>query len=248
MDVETSWVDLPAESGKMAVFVAQPKGQGPYPGIAYFHPILGITDSVKETAQRIASEGFVVAVPHMYHRLRYRDEFKMPEERPLSREAAASITHHGVAADSRVALNYLRENPAVATDRIGVIGYCFGGTVAFLAVCYNKDVKASAIMYGSHLINPELTPWTPVAPIALAEGIQGPMLFMSGGADQNPSPEDVKTLDATMKKLGKSFTYHIWEGDPPAGHAFFDGPPGMYNETAANWGWPIKLGFLKENL
>ena len=75
------------------------------------------------------------------------------------------------------------------------------------------------------------------------------MLSISGGADQRPSPADIKVAAATMEKLGKSFEYHIWEGDPPAGHAFFDADiPDRHNAAAVEWAWPIKLDFLRRHL
>ena len=249
MEVSTSWVDLPGEAGKMALFVAEPQEPGPHPGIVYFHPIMGINETTRQTAERIASEGFVVVVPNMYHRVGYRVEYVWPQDMQVSFKSAATLNFYGMAADSRVALNFLKERPNVAPDRVGVIGYCMGGTIAFLAACFHRDIAAAAVIYASHLDTTEVSPGRPVPPLHLAGNIQAPMLSISGNGDNNPAPADIKIIAATMEKLGKSFEHHIWEGDPPAGHAFFaEDLPERYNEAAAQWGWPIKLDFLKKHL
>jgi carboxymethylenebutenolidase len=249
MDVRSGWVDLPAEGGRMAAYVAEPVGPGPFPALVYFHVVLGINQQHRGMAERIASEGYVVVMPDMYHRTGYRQEFRFPEEREKAFQTAATVSQFGIAADSRVALNYLRERPNVDAGRLGVVGYCGGGTMAFLAACFHRDVKAAAVMYGTNLVTAEVTPRRPVRPLDLAENIQGPVLLISGNGDRNPSPADVKIAAATMEKLGKSFEHHIYQGDPPAGHAFFDADiPQLSHPAAAAWGWPIKLDFLKRHL
>ncbi len=249
MRVTSRWVDVPSENGNMAVFVAEPEEPGVYPGLAYFHVILGINEQHRSIAERLASEGYVVAMPDLYHRIGYRTEFKWPEQREDAFKASGARTYYGIAADSRLALNLLRELPNVDPQRLGTIGYCGGGTVAFLTGCFHKDVKAVISMYGSNLASLETTSGRPVPPLQLAENLEAAVLSISGDADRNPSPADIKVAAATFEKLGKPFEYHIWDGDPPAGHAFFDADiPDFHNPAAVEWAWPIKLDFLKRHL
>ena len=248
MAVNTRWVDVPSENGKMAVFVAEPAEPGYYPGLAYFHIVLGANEQHRSIAERLASEGYVVAMPDLYHRLGYRTEFRWPEEREQATAARGTQTDYGLAVDSRMALNLLRELPNVDPSRLGTIGYCGGGTVALLAGCVHSDVQAVVSNYGP-IASLDTTPAHPVPILRLLESLNCPVLSISGGADQRPSPADIKVAAATMEKLGKSFEYHIWEGDPPAGHAFFDADiPDRHNAAAVEWAWPIKLDFLRRNL
>lgn len=249
MEVISRWVDVPSENGRMAVFVAEPQEPGRYPGLAYFHIVLGMNAQHRSIAERLASEGYVVAAPDLYHRLSYRTEFRYPEEYEQASKARGTQTDYGLAADSRLALNLLRELPNVDPDRLGTIGYCGGGTVALLAGCFHGDVRAVVAMYGGGLSSLDTTPRRPVPPLQLAASLKAPVLSISGAADRNPSPADVRVAAATMEKLGKSFEYHIWDGDPPAGHAFFDADlPDRHNAAAVEWAWPIKLDFLRRNL
>ena len=249
MEVSTRWMDVPSENGKMAVFVAEPAEAGRYPGLAYFHVILGINERHRSIAERLASEGYVVAMPDLYHRLGYRTEFHWPDEREQAFKAAGTRSDFGHAVDSRMALNLLREMPNVDPDRLGTIGYCGGGTVALIAGCVHSDVRAVVSMYGGGMGSTDTSLNRPVPVLQLAANLKAPVLSISGAADGNPSPADVKVAAATMEKLGKTFEYHIWEGDPPAGHAFFDADiPDFHNQAAVDWAWPIKLDFLRRNL
>lgn len=249
MNTKSRWVDVPSESGRMAVFVTEPEAPGVYPGMVYYHVILGINDQHRSIAERLASEGYVVVMPDLYHRIGYRSEFKWPDQREDAFKAAGARTYYGIAADSRLALNLLREMPNVDAQRLGAIGFCGGGTVAFLTGCFNQDVKAVVDMYGSNLASLETSLGRPAPVLQLAAALQAPVLSISGAADQNPSPADIKVAAATFEKLGKPFEYHIWEADPPAGHAFFDADiPDFSNPAAVEWAWPIALDFLKRSL
>ena len=244
MEVKTSWVDLPSEAGRMAMFVAEPASGEANPGIAYFHGVLGMNAQHQKIATQLASHGFVVTAPDLYHRLGYRLTYEFPEQRPEATKARQTLSYWGLAADSRQALNFLRENNRVATDALGIVGYCMGGRMAYLATCFNGDVKAAGLMYPSDITVAAVTPEYPVPPLALANRLPCPVLLLSGSADANPSPADVQVIAAVLDKEGVEFEYHIWDGDPPAGHGFFDEDLPVGNSAAVAWAWPLKLSFF----
>ncbi len=248
MNVSTRWVDLPSEAERMAVFMAEPDTDAVVPGLVYFHVLPGMNAQHRSMAARLAAAGYVVAAPDLYHRLGYRTEFEFPGERDRARAARESLTHFGLAADSRVALNHLREHPGVAPDRLGVIGFCMGGTVAYLAAALNRDVRASAVIYGPDIAHVEPSPRTPVSPLDLAEGIQGPMLWLSARGDHLAPPADADAIGRRMSELEKPFESHVYD-DGSVGHGFFDEDfPNFYNAAAAGWGWPLILDFLARRL
>ncbi len=248
MDVQTAWIDLPAENGAMSLFVAEPAASGTYPGIAYFHVVLGINAQHQSVASRLASEGYVVAVSDMYHRVGYRLSYRFPDDMVDARATRDTLSYYGIAADSRTALNYLRGHPKVDADQLGAVGYCVGATMALLSASFNRDIKAVAAMYPTDLFPPALTQAKPVPPTELMASINGPVLMLSGSADKNPSPADVRAAAALMERMNKSFEHHLYEGDPPAGHAFFDEDLPMGNHGAVEWAWPLKLDFFRRNL
>ena len=247
-NVNTRWMDVPSETGRMAVFVAEPAQAGSYPGLAYFHVLPGINEQHQAMATRLASEGYVVAMPDLYNRIGYRTSFAIPSQREEASAARAALTHYGLAADSRMALNLLREHPLVDASRLGVIGYCMGGTVAYLAAAFHADVRAAAVLYGPDIASIDPTPGKPVAPVELADRIGCPMLWLSASGDALVPPADVNKIAARMQELGKDFECHVLDDDM-VGHAFFDEDvPRFYNAAASEWGWPIKLDFLRRHL
>ncbi len=248
MDVKTEWVQVPSETGTMSVFVAEPVGPGSFPGIAHFHVLPGIGQNQQNTAARIASEGYVVAIPHLYHRLTEKRAFNLPDDREEANAASRSLTYYDKAMDGRMALNLLREHDLVDPNRIGVIGYCMGGTIAYLNAAFHSDVKAAVVCYGPGLVAEPKPPASPSSPIDLAEWIDCPVLSLSASGDPLVPRADIEAAAARMKELGKSFEHHIYEDDN-VGHAFFtEDRPDLYHEGAASWGWPLKLDFLARNL
>ena len=246
--VQTRWIDATSETGKMAIFIAEPTGSGPYPGIAYCHALPGINQQHRSMAERIAAEGYVVAIPDLFNRISYRTEFRLPDERDRAQAARQSLTYFGLAVDTRLALNALREHERVDPTRLGVVGYCIGGTVAYLAATVHRDVRAAAVMYGVGLVNPEITPAVPVRCLDLAGWVDCPMLWLSARGDELVPPAEVGTIAERMGSLGKDFDWHIFD-DPDVGHGFFEEDiPRFYNAAAAEWGWSLKLDFLKRHL
>ena len=248
MDVNTRWVDLPSEAGRMALFVAEPDTAEQLPGLVYFHVLPGLNAQHRSMAARLAAEGFVVAAPDLYHRVGYRTEFDYPRERDQAYQARQTISQFGLAADSRVALNYLSEHPNVAADRIGAIGFCMGGTVAYLCAALNRDVRATAAVYGTGIVRNEPSSRTPISPLDLSEGITGPVLWISARGDPLVTPDDAETASRRMSELGKPFECHVYD-DESVGHAFFDEDiPEFYHAGAAEWGWPLIVEFLTRRL
>jgi carboxymethylenebutenolidase len=128
--------------------------------------------------------------------------------------------------------------------RIGIIGHCWGGRVAWLGACHNPDYQACAIFYGGR-IKLAMGPGTPPA-IELAGNIACPVAGYFGNEDQNPSPEDVDAYDAALTAAGVSHVFHRYD---EAGHAFqsFNNEE-RYRPEASEDAWTKVLAFLAESL
>jgi dienelactone hydrolase len=115
---------------------------------------------------------------------------------------------------------FLRAQPH-SNSKVGVIGFCSGGRQAYLAACRIANLDAVVDCRGGNVIvgDPsKLSSTQPVAPIELTERIRCPLLGLFGSEDTNPSPDDVNRTEAALKRFGKSYEFHRYEG---AGHAFF---------------------------
>jgi carboxymethylenebutenolidase len=145
------------------------------------------------------------------------------------------------------AMAYLRAQPN-ATGKIGVIGFCSGGRHTYLAACTLKDIDAAVDCWGGNVVvdNPkDLNDKRPVAPIDLTEKMSCQLLGIFGNDDHNPTADQVNRTEAMLKKLGKNYEFHRYDG---AGHAFFNNMRDAYRPEQAMDGWRKVLDFFNRHL
>jgi len=148
-----------------------------------------------------------------------------------------------IIADMNAAVDFLTGNSAIDNDRIGVTGFCMGGRIAWLMAATNPIFKCTVPFYGGNIMGN----WGPGdTPFSMAANINCPMLFHFGSEDGNPSPDDRVKFDAELKRLGKDFEFHTYDG---AGHAFMDYTnPERHHEASAAAAWPRTIDFFNKHL
>ena len=132
------------------------------------------------------------------------------------------------------------ESKGFTSDRIGVIGFCFGGRVAFLLAAKRK-IGAAATLYGGGIsVASTFLPF-PALTDSIAS-MQTPWLGMYGEADMGVPQEEVDLLEQAMA-TGASVDYKMIRY-PDAGHAFHNDTLPSYNEKAAKAAWSEALDWL----
>jgi carboxymethylenebutenolidase len=118
-----------------------------------------------------------------------------------------------------------------------------GGRVSYLMAGSNASLRAAGVFYGGNIMKP----WGDgPAPFALTSKIRCPMIGFFGIEDKNPSPDDVKAIDAELTRKGKVHAFHSYDA---AGHAFLNfSNPAMYRERQAKDAWSKLIPFLKKEL
>ena len=152
-----------------------------------------------------------------------------------------------VMGDVTGAAAFLRAQP-YSNGKVGVIGFCSGGRHAYLAACRIANLDAAIDCWGGGVVvgDPSKLPSTqPVAPIELTERIGCPLLGLFGNEDTNPSPDDVNRTEAALKRFGKNYEFHRYDG---AGHAFFAWYRPNYRPEQAQDGWKKVFAFLEKYL
>jgi carboxymethylenebutenolidase len=132
-----------------------------------------------------------------------------------------------------------------ATGKLGIIGTCSGGRHSFVVACQTKAFDALADLWGGGVVQNELTPQRPVNPIEMTKDLNCPILGLFGNDDQNPSPEQVNQHEEELKKNGKNYEFHRYDG---AGHAFFYYHAPAYRQQQAMDGWAKVFDFFERNL
>lgn len=225
----------------MEVFIFSPDGGGPHPGLVLAQHIpvghTGIENDefTIKSAERLADSGFYVAVPFIFH------WWPKDEEILVKRDESRD---DWMVADVKAAFNLLSHRVDVEADRIGIVGHCWGGRVAWLGACHIPEMAACAIFYGGRIkigMGDHSTP-----PIELANNINCHVAGFFGNDDKNPTPEDVDEYSAALDKANVPHTFHRYDG---AGHAFQNFPaPERYRAVQSEDAWGKVLTFLNQQL
>ncbi|MBI4302163.1 MAG: dienelactone hydrolase family protein [Chloroflexi bacterium] len=236
-------VVIRAHNGELInAYFTRPLGPGPFPGIVMVHHLPGWDEFYREMARRFTQHGYVVICPNLY----YRFGHGTPEEIAAKARAAGSVSDDSVVGDCEAALNYLRYLP-YSNGKVGIIGTCSGGRHAYLVACRVKGFNALVNCWGGRLVQSreELTPQQPVSPLDYTRDLSCPVLGLFGNDDQNPSPEHVNQLEAELKRHGKTYEFHRYDG---AGHGFWYYDRPAYRPQQAMDGWQKVFVFFGQHL
>ena len=148
--------DVRVGDGDMALFTYRPEADGKRPAVIVIQEIFGVNDHMKDVAGRFASEGYFAAAPDLFHRS--GREITVPfSEMQRGSELRGKLTNDDLVADLDATVAYLKSNPNVDGDNIGIVGFCFGGMVAYLAAARVRGLSAAAVFYGGGIL-PRPTP------------------------------------------------------------------------------------------
>jgi len=238
MDVTNSTVQLNTPDGKMDSYVAQPKDAGTYPGIVVIQEAFGVNSHIKKVTERIAAEGYVAIAPDIFHR---------ESERliPYSEMAKAIATMQRVVdskamEDVAAAIAHLKSQSNVKASSIGVIGFCMGGRLTYLAAAHHaNDIKAAVPYYpgGLTMGNP--------SPLSRTGEIKCPMYLFFGAKDQLIPMDQAGQINTELTSKKVAFQMKIY---PEAGHGFFCDERGSYHEASAKDAWEKTKSFFAQHL
>jgi carboxymethylenebutenolidase len=230
-----SWESVKVDGNDMRIYVSAPDGPGPFPGVVVVQHQGGVDAFIQEMAQRLADAGYVAAAPDLYH----RDGPDCQDDGPTRR---ARLRDVNIIADVNATAAFLKGHRLVDGERLGIIGFCMGGRVAYLMATVNPQFKAAVDYYGGNV----MVPWGDgPAPFERTADMHCPLLGFFGDQDRNPSPADMRRLDAELTKYGKPHEFVLYPG---ADHAFMNRHGHRYNAEADRDSWPKTLAFFAKYL
>lgn len=237
-----STVSLPTPDGAMNAFLVTPAGGGKMPGIVVAQEAFGVNGHIREICRRLAASGYAALAPELYHREGPGLEFAYSDYEAC-RPRLAALTNDGIEVDVNAAMGCLRSLPQVDPARVGVIGFCMGGFVAFLAAC-RTDVAAAVSFYGGGIVRPR--PAARMTPIlGEADRISCPILCLFGAEDASIPAEDVQQIRERLRSLSKRNEVVTY---PNAGHGFLCEERSSYSPVAAEDAWKKTLAWFAELL
>lgn len=231
--VTTQWTSIRnGEGSEFDAFLAlPPSGSGP--GIVLFQEIFGVNGHIQSVAAQYAQDGFVVLAPDLFWRQKRRVELGYDD---TDRQAAIgymkALKPEELQSDIQGAVAALRARPETAGRKVGALGYCLGGRLAFVASAISA-VDAAVAFYGGGIQDQ----------LALAPRIKCPIQFHYGGKDESiPASAVEKIRDAVS---GKSAEFHTY---PEASHGFNCWDRGAYHPASAALSHGRSTAFLAQQL
>jgi carboxymethylenebutenolidase len=229
-ELVTEPVQFTSDQFTIKAFLARPSARGQLPAVIIIHEWWGLNDHIKEIAQRFAREGYAALAPDLYSRLGY----KVTKDANEAANLMNALSSQAVLLDLNAATMSLKQQPFVDPQRIGIIGFCMGGTFALTQATHNSDLKASVQFYGK------------VPPIETLNYLLCPVLYHYGAKDGWVTRQEVDRLKEGLEKYGKPGEVIIY---PDAGHAFFnDTRPDAFRPDEAKQAWQRTLQFFGEHL
>jgi len=230
----SSWENVHVDGSQMRVYVSGPESSRPAPAVVVVQGQTGVDDFVK-VSDLIASNNFVAAAPDLYH----RDPPDCKDDAPTRRMRLRDAT---VIQDINATVDFLKSHKSVDPRCIGIVGFCMGGRIVYLMSAANPDIKAGVMYYGGDTFSA----WGDgKSPFERTKEIHCPIMGHFGEDDKNPSPADMRKLDAELTRLGKPHEFHSYAD---AAHAFANFGAVNYREHAAKLSWPRTFGFFAKNL
>ena len=227
--LEASMITYPGASGQAIGYVARPKDAGPFPGVVVIHENRGLLEHFKDVARRLAKAGYVaLAVDLASHE---GGTEKYTDLAQVSTVLGQTSPEQHVAA-LNAAVRHLQGLSSVRRDRIGAMGFCFGGGMTWRLATQNADLRAAVPFYGS----------TP--PITDVAKIKAAVLAIYGALDTRLNAG----IPAVREAMQAARVVHEVVIYPDADHAFFNDTGQRYNETAARGAWTRTLSWFERYL
>jgi carboxymethylenebutenolidase len=227
--IRTRNVDLKVNGDGAYAFIAEPDDHARHPGMVLIQEWWGIEPHIRDLAQKLAADGFVVAVPDLFHG-------KIATEPNDAQKMSMMIRGNVDRAAREIigALETVKAMPNVDPKKLGLMGFCVGGFMTYVVASRYPDLGAVVPFYGAG--------YDPT-PEEVAK-VNAPVLAFYGSRDDSVPTKQIQKIERMYKEAGKDITAKVYD----AGHAFINPSHGMGNEKAASKAWPLAVNFLKEKL
>ena len=229
-EITTQEVSYAGKAGNLKAYVAHPAGGGPRPVVIVVQEWWGLNENIKDIARRFANEGYFAIAPDLYS----RQGHKVASDANTAAQLMGGLKTEDGIDDLKSTISWIRGHKETKSSKIGITGYCMGGSYAMLSPCESKEISAAAPFYGE------------IPSDAKIKNLNCPIFYAYGANDGWIQRPDVERLAADLKKFGKQGEVKIYEG---CDHGFFNNTrKDVYAPAAAKDAWQHTLELFAENL
>ena len=227
-------VDIKVGGMPVRTWVVYPERRDKAGVVIVIHEIFGLSDWIRGVADQLARDGFIAVAPDLIsgHGPGGGGTDSVPSRDDVVKLVRA-VTPEEATARLNAVRAYAIKLPA-ASGKSATIGFCWGGGQSFAYAAEQPDLDAAVVYYGT----------SPDA--AVLARIKAPVLGLYGGDDARVNAT-IGPAEAEMKKLGKTYEPHVYDG---AGHGFLRAQSGRdgANLKATQQAWARTIDFLRERL
>ena len=221
--MKTETINVKTSRRGTTAFVARPEGDTTA-AILLIQEWWGINDHIRDIAGRYADEGYLCIAPDLYRGKLAKDA-----------EEASKLMHDLAIEDGMETIRetITQAKQAYKLQKIGITGYCMGGTFALRAACEIDELAAAAPFYGD------------IPEDNVLKQLKVPTLFIAGKRDAWINPTKVNGLKEAARKYERPLEVVSYDAD----HAFFnDTRPEVYDAEAAADAWRRVLDLFRKHL
>lgn len=221
-------VRIPTGDGDVAGYVARPAAPGRHPVVLVCHENRGLTPHIEDVTRRLAKAGFVGVAVDLVSRAGGTAKHAADDAPGI----LGKLPANQAVTDFQAAIRYAQAQPYARADRVGMIGFCFGGGVTWRVAAATPELRAAVPFYGLP------------APAADAPKIGAAVLAIYAGRDERINA-NIPAIEAAMRESGKTFRKVVY---PDVDHAFHNDTGARYDPGAANAAWQETLAWLSRYL
>lgn len=244
---------------QIPAYVAMPEKAGKSPVVIVVSEVFGLHEYIRDICRRLAKQGYCALAIDYFAR---KGNAAAAPDFDTVKALVEAASYKQVMSDIQAQLNWLKSAPDIGQkhglfsgkgfadmSRIGITGYCWGGSPVWMAAATLPEIKAGVAWYGrlekppvGQFMGNEERQW----PIDIAASLTKPVLGLYADGDQGIPLDSVKRMNDALKASGKTPSHILVEAGTQ--HAFFADYRASYNEKAAKDGWSQLLGWFDKYL
>jgi carboxymethylenebutenolidase len=230
-EIRTAAVQVPNGNLLIDAYLAEPLGVQTVPAVIVIQEVFGVNAHIRAVTDRLAQAGYGAIAPAIFQRTAPGFEVGYSAEAlALGRFHKDQTTAEELLSDLQATIAYLQHLPWVQAQALGIIGFCFGGHVAYLGATL-PQIRAAAVFYGGGIA--VMSPGGGPPTVSRTSEITGTVYGFFGTRDPLIANEQVDQIAAALQAAGVE--HRLFRYD--AGHGFFCDQRSDYHPAAAADAW-----------
>jgi carboxymethylenebutenolidase len=237
------WVEVPAAGGNMRAYRAQPQKKTHLATVLVVPEIFGIHEYIQDVCRRLAHRGYLAIAPDLF--ARQGDPTRYTDIAKLQADIISKMPDAQIIGDLDAAAKWAAGHGGDA-NKLGIVGFCWGGRFVWLYSAHDPGLKAGASFYGPlrGKADPQLRPKFPVD---IAGQMHAPVRGAYGADDTGITQDDVAAMRDALTKGSAAAKASVIDVYPGAGHAFHADYRPSYRKAQAEQAWQRMLDWFSQH-